>query len=168
MIQNMLEGVEIHLNVYPDYWKQIAAKKIVYCGRLDRVIYGSRKLPYRSLDITFNNELWDSTATTVNFCHKRNLCTRKTNYGLFHGNADFQFIAYETPRDANLDEVCPYYPIPSDQNRQSYYLLEKEVLQKYPNLIPLGRLGMYKYLNMDQAVGEGMKVARQIDAEKTH
>lgn len=168
MIQNMLYGVDVQLNVPPDYWKTIPARKIVYCGRLDLVLSGSRKLPYRSLDITFNHEKWDSTATTVNFCHKRCPSTRKTNYGFFHGDPDFPFVSYEMPRQGQIDEISPYYPIPSDQNRETYNLLKQEVLQKYPNLIPLGRLGTYKYLNMDQAVGQGMKVAMLIDAEKTH
>lgn len=162
MIENMFDGVEIMLNVEPAFWKSIPARRIFYSGRPDWIDPQCKNgtLNFRTIDIEWKNEEWDATTTSVNFCSKNVKYTRKSNYGTYYKKPS-NVISYETPRQANLTELTPYYPIPTKDNLNTYQRIKKEIAVMYPNLELIGRLGRMMYINMDQAVGAGLTHAQK-------
>lgn len=153
MIQNMFSGVEIILNVHHDYWKTISTKNIVYCGRIDKIITKNKtSLDYMDINIiwTANNE--KHTSSAINFCHNQTSYTRQTNYGYINQNLNCKIISQELPYKADLNTISPAYPFISKNNIKKYNALKKQIKNKYPKIYFLGRLGKFKYLNMDTAV----------------
>jgi UDP-galactopyranose mutase len=71
-------------------------------------------------------------------------------------------VAIETPIAHVPDQTVPYYPIPRDEN----HLLHQNYMN-YPKkeaayIVFAGRLGRYRYFNMDQAVGHALQVFEEI------
>lgn len=151
MMDNMLDGVDILLNVEPDYWQKVKTDHIFYAGRPDLPI--GEKLKFRSIKFEWRNEEWDATTTCVNFCHTENPYTRKCNYGMFYGKPS-RIVSYETSYEAN-DELTPYYPIP-DQNIEE---VQRKLLAKWPNMVLIGRLGRMAYIDIWQAVKDGLTIS---------
>ena len=163
MMESMFDGVDIMLNVDPDFWKSVSARKIFYSGRPDLLV--QKQLDFRTIDIEWRNEEWDATTTSVNFCSINVPYTRKSNYGTYYGNPS-RIISYETPRQASSDELTPYYPIPSQENLEKFQTIKKEIATKYQNLELVGRLGKMTYINMDQAIGMGLNISKKISSKE--
>lgn len=168
MLENMFDGVDILLNQEEYSWTNIKSKHIIYTGRIDRIL--SQKcitlaeiykkiLHFRSLKIEHNIEEWNADSHVLNCCHLKNNFTRKTNYGLLHGDSKLNMVSTEYPYQANFDEISPYYPIPSIENLNNYNELLKIIKMKYNNMHFCGRLASYKYLNMDQIVGQALELS---------
>jgi UDP-galactopyranose mutase len=58
-------------------------------------------------------------------------------------------------------EGDPYYPIPNPENQVLYKKYEA-LADAEPNVTFLGRLGTYRYMNMDQVVGQALATARRM------
>ena len=58
----------------------------------------------------------------------------------------------------------PYYPVPTEQNCKLYEMYANEAA-KYKKLYLLGRLANYKYINMDIAVYNAMKMFDKINED---
>jgi UDP-galactopyranose mutase len=70
-------------------------------------------------------------------------------------------LTYEFP----CEDGDPYYPIPRPENAE-LYARYKALAEKTPEVTFLGRLGTYKYYNMDQVVGQALALYKRIaDAE---
>ena len=139
---------------------------VIYCGCLEELLkYKFGKLPYRSL--RFETELKPSPfqpVAVVNYPNSHDY-TRISQYSHFepgHDDDDKCTIMYEYPIEyepgCGLDA---YYPVPLDENKQKYQLYADEV-SSIKNFYPAGRLGSYKYINMDVAVVEAVKLAEKI------
>ncbi len=84
--------------------------------------------------------------------------TRITEYKHLTGQvAPSTSITYEYPR-ADGD---PYYPIPRPENQALYKKYEALALQR-DDVIFIGRLGTYRYYNMDQVVGQALATHRRL------
>ncbi len=166
LFENMLAhpNIKIMLNTdYRDVIDIIPHKKLIYTGPVDDYFnncYG--KLPYRSIDFkfeTFDIECFQPTGT-VNYPNSH-LYTRITEFkyltGQKHGKTS---VVYEYPT-ADGD---PYYPIPCPENNSMYrkYQLLADTL---PNVYFTGRLGTYKYYNMDQVVAQSLTLFKKIAQE---
>ncbi len=157
MIENMLDGVEVRLNVGPYDWKQIRAKKVIYMGRPDR-LHSKLQLDFRSLDMQFIRDTSKSEAIR-NFCHLKVPHTRKIWHGkLTGGNSDICSI--ETPKQASFDDLTPFYPMQFAGNPERFNCIQEEIKSTFPNLLLAGRLGTYKYLDMYQVVGQSLSFAK--------
>jgi UDP-galactopyranose mutase len=66
-------------------------------------------------------------------------------------------LTYEYPRA----EGDPYYPIPRPENRALYAEYEK-LANERKDVTFVGRLGTYKYYNMDQVVAQALKVFKDL------
>jgi UDP-galactopyranose mutase len=171
MIGNMLDGVEVVLAAGPNDWEQIRADKIIFTGRPDLIrVPGENAsfgevydliLDYRSLDIAFRLEDWDSTAPCVNFCSMRSPSTRKMSYARLTGGKS-RLVSYETPRAASCDDRAPYYPIPLAANIEKHKRLLQAIHSHHPSMLFCGRLGTYKYLDMFQAVGQALALVKEV------
>ncbi len=137
-------------------------KTVVYTGAADELLslkYGV--LPYRSLRFEYKTEKTDSYQThpVVAYPEAKGY-TRITEYAKLpiqktHGET---VISLEYPTPYRQNETEPYYPIPTEESSALYEKYRKE-LEKIPNLILCGRLGDFKYYNMDASIKRALETA---------
>lgn len=163
LFENMLShpNIKIMLNTdYSEVQNIIPFKSLIYTGPIDSYFnccYG--KLPYRSIDFkfeTFDTERFQSSGT-INYPNTQPY-TRITEFKYLTGQKHPKTsIVYEYPK-ADGD---PYYPIPREENTKMYkkYQLLAATL---PNVYFTGRLGTYKYYNMDQVVAQSLTLFKKI------
>ena len=71
-------------------------------------------------------------------------------------------ILAEYPMAHIVGETVPYYPIPTEENRELYKCYEKEANGLAEKVLFIGRLADYMYYNMDQAVARALTISRKI------
>lgn len=142
---------------YADVKDSIAHDHLVYSGPVDEYFdfcYG--RLPYRSLRFehaTLEQEHFQEVAV-VNFPSPEVPFTRITEYKQLTGQKHPQTsITREFPT-AHGD---PYYPIPAPENAALYRRYER-LAEQTPGVTFTGRLGTYRYYNMDQVVAQSLKL----------
>ena len=168
MIENMLEDIEIRLET--DYFdnKQsydTIAKKIVYTGAIDAYFdYRFGALEYRS--VRFENEVLDipnyQGNAVVNYTDRETMWTRIIEHKWFEFGKDE--VGNELPKTVISREYSsewklgdePYYPV-NDKKNGILYAKYKELADHESNIIFGGRLGEYKYYDMDQVVESALK-----------
>ena len=155
MISKMLGNTPVLLNAHPDYWRGVPARKIVFCGRAD--LLTSHRLPYRNMLYEWHFGRHAAAADGLNYCHLQTSCVRSMTYG--------PVTCYETAAAASSEDPTPAYPFPTAENLAQYAVVKAEVEAKFPNLILAGRLGAYKYYDMDMAVAAGLELAQQLRQE---
>jgi len=158
LVENMLNGIEVRLNdnFSPDphsLWGEGKAEKLVYTGSIDKFFnYKYGALEYRTLKFkTIEAEGDYQGVAQTNYTEEEVPFTRIVEHKHFYNNPDHyqkSFVTFEYP-DTWDDNKEPYYPIIDDKNLELYKKY-KEALP--PNIIVGGRLGTYKYLDMDQTI----------------
>lgn len=172
MIENLLEGIEVQLNIdYLEHKKEldVLAKKVIYTGPIDAYFnYRLGYLEYRS--VRFETEILD-----------------KPN---FQGNAAVNYTDLETPwtriiehkwfefgKDENGEEIPktiisreyssewipgdePYYPV-NDKKNGKLYKEYKKLAEGEEKVIFGGRLGEYKYYDMDAVIEAALEMAKR-------
>ncbi|SAK84217.1 UDP-galactopyranose mutase [Caballeronia catudaia] len=139
-------------------------KHIIYSGPIDEYFdFRFGKLPYRSL--RFVHETLDlpqlQPVAVVNYPDENVKYTRITEYKHMTGQCHPRTsISFEYP-SATGD---PFYPIPCSDN-QALYKRYEALAQQTPGITFVGRLGTYRYYNMDQVVGQALAVYARIEAE---
>ncbi|MBS6722170.1 MAG: UDP-galactopyranose mutase [Clostridiales bacterium] len=168
LVKNMLEGVEVRLN--EDYLKNKQeydemAKKVIFTGPIDEYfnyIYGN--LEYRS--VRFENEILDlpnyQGNAAVNYTDLEIPWTRIIEHKWFEfgldengNNIPKTVISKEYSSEWTLGDE-PYYPI-NDEKNNALYQQYKELAQKENNVIFGGRLGEYKYYDMDTVIASALE-----------
>lgn len=166
MFENMVDhdNIELALGVdYRDLAAEQPARKIIYTGPIDEYFdhrFGA--LPYRSL--RFQHETLDQRrfqpVAVVNYPEPSVPFTRITEYKHLTGQVHRQTsISYEFPQ-ADGD---PYYPIPRPENAALYKRYEA-LAKEQADVTFVGRLGTYRYYNMDQVVGQALATYRRMSA----
>ena len=131
------------------------AKKIVYTGPIDEYYnYCFGELEYRSLRFeteTIDIDNYQGNAV-VNYTEYEIPYTRIIEHKHFEKiiNSETTIITREYPEKWNKDKEA-YYPINDEKNNELYEKYKK-IAQKEENIIFGGRLGEYKYFNMDQVI----------------
>lgn len=135
---------------------------LVYTGALDELLdYKYGRLPYRSLRFEWITEAVDSfqPAPVVAYPQAAGY-TRITEYKKLpvqRANEITSYaVEYSTPYDPETDAE-PYYPILNDENLELYNKYKTDA-KKIPNLIVCGRLGDYRYYNMDQTLERALDI----------
>jgi UDP-galactopyranose mutase len=167
MFENMLDHTNIDLALAADYRElrdEVEFGELIYSGPVDEFFnYRFGKLPYRSLQFehrTLDQE-WLQPVAVVNYPNEH-LYTRITEFKHLTGQTHRKTsIVYEYPRA----EGDPYYPVPRPENA-AIYARYRALAQDCPNVRFVGRLGTYRYYNMDQVVGQALTVARKIAAKE--
>ena len=166
MFENMLDHENIAIEVgvdFADLQKERLAPHTIFTGPIDE-FFGHRfgKLPYRSLE--FRHETIDrrkfQPVAVVNFPDEATPYTRITEYKHLTGQVHPKTsISYEFSRS----EGDPYYPIPRPEN-QALFKRYEALANERSDVTFLGRLGSYRYYNMDQVVGQALSVHRRMEA----
>lgn len=137
------------------------AKHTIFTGPIDEYFdYRFGHLPYRSLEFRF--ETHDARrllpVAVVNFPSEEVKHTRITEYKHLTGQVHPKTsISYEYA----CSEGDPYYPIPRPEN-QTLYKKYEELARQTDDVTFVGRLGTYKYYNMDQVVGQALTTYRRL------
>ncbi|WPQ65869.1 UDP-galactopyranose mutase [Chitinophaga sancti] len=163
MFENMLTHPNINIMLQTDYHDikdAIVYKQLIFTGPIDEYFdYCYGKLPYRSLK--FKHQTLDQPAmqsvAVVNYPNEQEY-TRITEYKHLTGQVHAQTsITYEYP----CWDGDPFYPVPKSENQElyrKYAALAKEI----PDVHFAGRLGTYRYYNMDQVVAQALTLYKKL------
>jgi UDP-galactopyranose mutase len=157
MFERMLShpNIKVLLNAdYRDVAGLIPHAEVVFTGPIDEYFdYRFGKLPYRSLDFKFEtrNVAVAQPGPVINYPNE-NAYTRVTEFKYLTGQEHAKTtLVYEYAKA----EGDPYYPVPQPQNALLYKQYQ-ELAAVTPGVHFLGRLGTYKYYNMDQVVAQAL------------
>lgn len=166
MFENMLSHKNIEIRLNTDY-KNINKKqfdRIFYTGAIEEFFeYKFGKLPYRSLDIKITTYDIDKfqNAPVVNYPNNYDF-TRIAEYKYFlKENSNKTVLSFEYPEEFEIGKNERIYPILNDSNIALYnkYLQEAILLE---NTYFLGRLGAYKYYDMNRTILGAFEVFEDI------
>ena len=166
IIEKMLKGIDVKLNC--DYFNNREelnkiAKKIIFTGTIDQYYnYQFGELEYRS--VRFETEILDMENyqgnAVVNYTEYEIPYTRIIEHKHFEfGNQPKTVISKEYS-DVWTKDKEPYYPVNDDKNNK-LYLKYKEIAAKDSKVIFGGRLGQYKYYDMDKVIIEALNCVRR-------
>ena len=172
MIANMLQDIEVQLNV--DYLENKVdldklAGKVVYTGSLDAYFdYQLGALEYRS--VRFENEVLNKANfqgnAAVNYTDSETPWTRIIEHKWFEFGKDKNgndlpktVISREYSSEWNTGEE-PYYPV-NDEKNSKLYAEYKALSEKESKIIFGGRLGEYKYYDMDAVIDSALKLVEK-------
>ena len=157
LINELLKNIPIKLNEdflkNKDYYKKIA-KKIIYSGAIDEYFdYKIGKLEYRSLkfDLEKINKEFYQKNCVINFTDVTPAYTRIIEHKYFENDkSPVSWITKEYPVNY-VEGMEKYYPLNDEKNNRLYekYL---ELAKNESNVIFSGRLGRYKYYDMDDVI----------------
>lgn len=163
MFQKMLDHPKITILLgtdYRDVCKSVRYRELVYSGPIDEFFdYRFGKLPYRSLQFrheTVNVERYQPVAV-INYPNEHDY-TRVTEFKHLTGQTHAKTsIVYEYPRN----DGDPYYPVPRPENSALYKKYEA-LGSQMRGVHFVGRLGTYKYYNMDQVVAQALTLCTKL------
>ena len=163
MVEKMLEGIEVRLNV--DYLADrenlnALADKVVYTGPVDAYFgYRLGALQYRS--VRFETEVLDTDNyqgnAVVNYTDAETPYTRIIEHKHFEfGTQPKTVISREYSAEWKPGDE-PYYPV-NDEKNGALYAEYKKLADAEPGVIFGGRLGEYKYYDMDKVIEAALDV----------
>lgn len=170
MVANLLDGIEVKLGV--DYFNNkeeydAMVDKVVYTGPIDAYFdYKLGTLEYRS--VRFETELLDMPNfqgnAAVNYTDAESPYTRIIEHKWFEFGKDANgndlpktVISREYSSEWKLGDE-PYYPV-NDEKNGALYAQYKELADKEEHIIFGGRLGEYKYYDMDAVIASALDMA---------
>ena len=176
MVERMLEGIEVRLN--EDYlkdrehWNQIA-EKVVFTGPIDAYYdYRLGTLEYRS--VRFETELLDTPNfqgnAAVNYTDRETPWTRIIEHKWFEFGKDSE--GNDLPKTVISREYSsewkpgdePYYPV-NDEKNENLYKQYRALADREDRVLFGGRLGEYRYYDMDKVIASSLQFSRKVLAE---
>lgn len=166
LVKNMIGDVPVLLNTeYKDFIQEHphCADKTIYCGPIDEFFnFDLGPLEYRSL--RFEHELLDCENyqgnAVVNYTERDIEYTRIIEHKHFEfGKQEKSLITREYPADWNVGDE-PYYPI-NDEKNMALYEQYKKKAEELGTVIFAGRLGGYRYYDMDKAVAAAFHLVKE-------
>lgn len=172
MVANLLDGIDVQLN--EDYLEDRAkwdalADKVVYTGAIDAFFnYSLGNLEYRS--VRFENEVLDipnfQGNAAVNYTDRETPWTRIIEHKWFEFGKDEN--GNDLPKTVISREYSsewkpgdePYYPV-NDEKNGELYKKYRALADKEDKVIFGGRLGEYKYYDMDAVIASALECAKK-------
>jgi len=167
LVRKILGDTEVVLNTdYLDEKKTFTgiADKVIYTGPIDRYFdYSLGALKYRS--VRFETEILDTPNyqgnAVINYTDSETPYTRIIEHKFFNfGTQPKTVISREYSSEWKVGDE-PYYPV-NDSENSSLYLKYKELADKEKNVIFGGRLGEYRYYDMDQVIESALLSADRL------
>ena len=173
MVEHMLEGIEVRLGV--DYLEQKEeldklAEKVIYTGPIDAYFdYKLGPLEYRS--VRFETEVLDKPNfqgnVAINYTDRETPWTRIIEHKWFEFGKDENgndlpktVISREYSSEWKLGDE-PYYPV-NDEKNGNLYQEYKKLAGQEKNVVFGGRLGEYKYYDMDQVIAAALEKVKAL------
>ncbi len=167
LVENMLKGIDVKLGVtYKDFiaGTDDTFDKVIYTGPVDEYFdFRLGTLEYRSL--RFEEEYMPDCDNfqgnaAVNYTSADVPYTRIIEHKHFEfGKGDGTVITREYPSEWKPGDE-PYYPVNNDRNN-SLYEQYKALADEEKNVIFGGRLGVYKYFDMDKVIASALETAEK-------
>ena len=171
LFERLLDHPNIRVSVAAPYALESSggdSRAVFYSGPID-ALFGYRfgPLPWRTLRFEYERlPVADAQGTSVvNYVDADVPFTRQHEYKHFHPErADVMsvpetIVCREHPAAWRPGDE-PYYPVADAASAEVYARYRSEA-EKYPHLTVGGRLGSYRYLDMDKSMGEAMRVAAE-------
>ena len=175
MVANILDNelIEVRTSTsFQDIEDQINPDaKIIYCGQIDQLMdYSLGVLPWRSL--RFEEERTEDTLgeAVINEADPSVPYTRSHDYKYYqiHQPEVIEqkacYICREFPADFEKGGEV-YYPVNNDESEELYQKYVAAVKEKYPNMVLGGRLGAYRYWDMDIAIKNALELAAKLTSQ---
>ena len=162
LVGNIIGDIEVKLNEdylkNKDYWNK-QAKNIIYTGAIDEFYdYKFGELEYRSLKFEverIEKEFYQKNCV-INYTEREVPYTRIIEHKYFENDkSPVTWITKEYPSDY-IKGMEKFYPV-NDEKNNSLYKQYEELAAKENNIIFGGRLGKYKYYDMDDVIAEALK-----------
>lgn len=172
LVANLLDGIDVQLN--EDYledrvkWDALA-EKVVYTGAIDAFFnYSLGNLEYRS--VRFENEVLDipnfQGNAAVNYTDRETPWTRIIEHKWFEFGKDEN--GNDLPKTVISREYSsewkpgdePYYPV-NDEKNGALYKEYRALAEQEEKVIFGGRLGEYKYYDMDAVIASALECAKK-------
>ena len=169
MFEKMLmhPNIKVLLNTeYREVKQWFSYRELIYTGPIDEFFdYCYGKLPYRSLNFVFKSFHTPTfqPGAVVNYPNEYEY-TRITEFKYLTGQEHpMTSVVYEYPQT----EGDPYYPVPRPENAELYKQY-KLLADANSHVHFAGRLGTYKYYNMDQVVAQALALFKRIGTPHTN
>jgi UDP-galactopyranose mutase len=164
-IENMLNGVEVRTSThFLAHREELAklARKVVYTGTIDSYFgYQLGSLQYRTLRfVTQRLEMEDFQGNAViNYTEREVPYTRIIEHKHFNPMpSKVTYVTKEYPKEFEQGDE-PFYPISNERN-SSLYTAYREKAKQEKNVLFAGRLGQYRYFDMDDTIRNTMDLYR--------
>lgn len=174
MFKQMLDNdlIEVKLKTsFTDFMKSETInnfKRVFYSGPVDEFYeYSFGKLEYRSLifDTQLLNKKKFQSNSVINYPNNYDW-TRIIEHKYFlNTNSEYTLITYEYPQKKDINNE-PYYPVLNDSNIELYKKYTK--INQNNEIYFIGRLGQFKYYNMDDAIKNVFKLFDDISQKFNH
>tara|TARA_Y100000592_G_C5458014_1_gene312418 strand:+ start:59 stop:1036 length:978 start_codon:yes stop_codon:yes gene_type:complete len=153
MFNNMTQSIKVNLGCDPQEYKKQKYDLLIYTGKVDDYFnYKYGWLEYRSLKIQFETAQKRHDIFQLNECNKKPW-TRSVDHSHWHKQDVIQtVISREYPCEHTKNNI-PFYPKPFGNNQEKYKKYKK-IADTLTNVIFVGRLATYKYLDMDDAIAQ--------------
>ena len=170
MVRRMLEGCEVRLGV--DYLENKAfwdaqAKTVIYTGAID-AYFGCCFGPLEYRSVRFETEVLDvpnyQGVAVMNFTDRETPYTRVIEHKHFAFGAQEKTVVSREYSAAWKPGDEPYYPV-NDEKNNALYQKYKALAERERNVIFGGRLGAYRYYDMDAVIAAALKTAQTLVEE---
>lgn len=166
LVANMLDGIEVRLGVdYLEHKDELdsLADKVIYTGAIDAYFdYKLGALEYRS--VRFENEVLDKPNfqgnAAVNYTDRETPWTRIIEHKWFEFGTQPKTVISREYSSEWTPGVEPYYPI-NDAKNGALYEEYKKLADAEENVIFGGRLGEYKYYDMDAVIASALDMCER-------
>lgn len=165
-IENMLRGIEVRLgsSLRPGSWR--GYEHIFWTGPLDQYFnYCEGRLPYRTLDFVHEEHVGDYQGCPVMNYPGDESWTRITEHKHFAPweSHDCTIITKEIPREAGPGDAL-YYPVDLEEGRERVLAYKARAAAEAAHTTFVGRLGTFRYIDMDQAIFEAIECVRKFQS----
>ena len=167
LVENIIGDIEVKLNEdylkNKDYWNK-QAKNIIYTGAIDEFYdYKFGELEYRSLKFEverIEKEFYQKNCV-INYTEREVPYTRIIEHKYFENDqSPVTWITKEYPSDYKKG-MEKFYPV-NDEKNNNLYKKYAELASNEKNIFFGGRLGKYKYYDMDDVIAEALKDFEEI------
>lgn len=165
IFEKLLNGIDVRLET--DFFKDELPtyKKLIYTGPIDKYFnYEFGNLEYKTSTFKHKRLNTDNYQGVVmmNYTGLEIPYTRIIEHKHFENTkSDFTWVSWEFPNEYIVDKSEPYYPINDTQNN-SIYLKYKQKADTLDNVFFGGRLGEYKYYDMDDTIQSALNFIKNI------
>ena len=174
IIKKLLEGCEVKLNC--DYFEHRSeleglADKIIFTAPIDAYFdYELGTLEYRT--VRFEQEILDGVNnyqghSVINYTDKDTPCMRIIEHKHFYPGLELDKNFTVITREFSSEwrpGMEAYYPVNDERNTRLYESYKELAMTRCPNVIFGGRLGEYKYYDMDMIIIKALELADKISA----
>jgi UDP-galactopyranose mutase len=167
LFERLLDGIEVRLQTEFNRGMESLAERTIYTGTIDSYFnYSEGRLAYRTLRFE-SEELGCANfqgLPVMNYTSHAEPFTRITEHKHFepenpHYADNFTIITKEYSKEYSPGDE-PYYPV-NDAENSALYARYRELAKTLPNVIFGGRLGEYKYYDMDKAVARAFELLEE-------